>query len=98
MVQVIENRADVRGRIVGVAPHPTMSGYELVELAVASVTAVTGYANLFGEHAGKVVSVTVASAEARAQGLAPGDTLAARIRRTGPQAIFADSGSLVKAG
>jgi len=78
------------------APHPTMDGYTVVDLALSDVAPVSGYANLFGEQTGNVVSVNVPSEDARSHGLAAGDELSALIRRAGPQAVFADPASIVK--
>ena len=96
MVQVVENRSHVRGRVMNVAPHPTMDGYAVVDLALSDVAPVSGYANLFGQETGKVVSVNVPLEEARSHGLTAGDELSARIRRAGPQAVFAERASLAK--
>ena len=96
MVQVVENRSRVRGRVMNVAQHPTMDGYAVVDLALSDVAPVSGYANLFGHETGKVVSVNIPWGDARSHGLMPGDDLSAVVRRAGPQAVFADPASLAK--
>jgi hypothetical protein len=96
MVQVIENRSQVRGRVTSVAPHPTLDGYAVVDLAISDVAPVSGYGNLFGEHVGQTVGVNVPQDDVRQNALQPGAEVTARIRRAGPQAVFADAGSLAK--
>lgn len=96
MVQVIENRSDVRGRIVSVGPHATLDQYVAVALQLTSVAPVPGYPNLFDGRAGETISVTAPSATARALGLSAGDEIAARIRLTGPGTASADAESIVR--
>jgi hypothetical protein len=97
MVQVIENRSQVRGRVMNIAPHPSLNGYVVVDIAVSDVAPVSGYANLFGEHLGQTIGINVSSDEVPKLALSVGDDVSARIRRAGPQAVFAEAGSLAKA-
>jgi hypothetical protein len=96
MVQVVENRSQVRGRVVGIAPHPTLGGYVTIDLALSHVEAVPGYANMFGDQVGSVVRVNVPTDEVLSNALAGGDVISARIRRAGPQAVFAEAGTVAK--
>jgi len=96
MVQVIENRSQVRGRVMSIAPHPSLNGYAVVDIAVSDVAPVSGYANLFNDHVGKTVGVNVRSDEVPTFALNSGDDVSVRIRRAGPEAVFAESGSFSK--
>ena|SRR5215469_13619614 len=89
MVQVIENRTDIAGRVQSVRADPARPGYRIVTIEVHGSTPVEGYANMFGTAAGTQLDVLVADEHANA--LTPGKTVRCRIRRGGPMAVFADS-------
>lgn len=95
-MQVIENRADVRGRVEGVADDPALAGYAVVTLVPEAVADVPGYANLFREAAGRPMDVRVAADRVAAIGLTAGDQVTARVRLAGPGRVFADAASLEK--
>ena len=85
MVQVIENWSELRGRVDGV----TVVGDDAVDLEVqvAAVEPVPGFANLLGDTAGRTIRVTLAlegGAPPR-----PGDELRIRVRKAAPDRYFA---------
>ncbi|MEP6764900.1 MAG: hypothetical protein ABJB66_11340 [Gemmatimonadaceae bacterium] len=96
MVQVIENRAAVRGRIASVSPHPTLAGYQLVAIEPSEVTDVAGYPNLFAANNRQTIAMAVQSERVNELALASGDEVTAQIRLAGPQSVFADASSLSK--
>jgi hypothetical protein len=89
MVQVIENRADIAGRIQSVRADPERPGYRLVTIEVHNAAPVEGYANMFSSAAGTRLDVLVA--DDQAQAMAPGKSVRCRIRRSGPMTVFGDS-------
>ena len=96
MVQVVENRSDVRGRVTAVAPHTALPQFVAVRLHVAAVTPVPGYPNLLGWAQGQEIAVNVATERVDELQLTPGDEVFARVRLGGPQAVFADPASVVR--
>jgi len=88
MVQVIENRADLTGHVLSVAEHEKLAGHARAVIAVEAISAVDGYANMFGTAVGSRLEVVVAST--RARGLRVGDEVRLRIRRAGPSTVFGE--------
>jgi hypothetical protein len=97
MVQVIENRAALRGLVESVAPHPTLQGYSTITVTPTEVADVAGFPNLFASNAPRSIVMHVQSDRIDQLGLAAGDEISAQIRLAGPQNVFADASSLAKA-
>jgi hypothetical protein len=97
MVQVIENRAALRGRVESVAPHATLQGYSTITVTPTEVADVAGYPNLFASNEARAIVLHVQSVRIEQLGLAAGDEISAQIRLAGPQNVFADAESLAKA-
>ncbi|MBA2399535.1 MAG: hypothetical protein H0V72_12690 [Bradyrhizobium sp.] len=89
MVQVVENRADIAGRVQLMRADPERPDYRIVTVEVHTAAPVEGYANMFSAAAGTRLEVLVAADQA--QGLAPGKSVRCRIRRSGPTTIIGDS-------
>jgi hypothetical protein len=89
MVQVMENRTDVTGRIQSMRADPARPGYRIVTIEVHGASPVEGYANMLGGAAGTTLEVLVADDQANP--LALGKNVRCRIRRGGPTTIFGDS-------
>ena len=96
MVQVIENRAELVGRVTAVAPHPTLAEYDVVTVTADSVGDVAGYPNLVRPRAAKPIAVTVPRACVAALALSSGDHVAMRVRLSGPTSVIADPESVHK--
>ena len=64
MVQVIENRADVDGKVIAVRPDAVRPNYHVVTVEVGTAAAVAGYPNLFADAAGKQLEISMPSAAA----------------------------------
>ena len=89
VVQVIENRTDIAGRVQSVRDDPTRPEHRIVTIDVHGSAPIEGYANMFGAAAGTQLDVLVKADQANE--LAPGKRVRCRIRRTGPATIFSDS-------
>jgi hypothetical protein len=88
MVQVIENRADIEARVLAIKPDTSRPEHRLVTVEVGSTQAVEGYPNLFAKTPGSQIDLIV-PAEA-ATPLKVGAAVRCRIRRGGPNAVFAE--------
>jgi len=88
MVQVIENRADIKGRVLAVAPIAERPDHRLVTIEVSGVAPVEGYANMFGSAAGTRLEVILPAPVA--DGLRVGAQVGCRIRRGGPTTVMGD--------
>jgi hypothetical protein len=89
MVQVVENRADIAGRVQSVRADPERPGYRLMTIEVHTVAPVEGSVNMFANAAGTRLDILVPADQAQAA--APGKTVRCRIRRSGPATVFGDS-------
>lgn len=87
-VQVIENWADVTGRLVAVRPHPQLEGYVSVSLDQLIISSVPGFPNLFESEKGQTIDVNVPVAAVRRLETARGATVSWRIRKAGPSSNF----------
>jgi hypothetical protein len=88
-VQIIENWTVVDGRVRGLEPAADAAGYMVAEVEVLSSRAVEGFANLVAAAPGALLRVYVSEAAAAQSGLAAGAHIVCRMRRGGPQRIFA---------
>jgi hypothetical protein len=88
MVQVIENRADIDGRVLAIVPLTDRPDHGLVTIEVSGVSPVEGYANLFAGAPGTRLDVILPAAVAQA--LRVGVKVRCRIRRGGPMVVIGD--------
>jgi hypothetical protein len=95
-VQVIENWALIRGKVVQIQHHPQLAGYTVVTIEVAEVLSVEGYPNLFEWASGQRIAVNVLASRTNELALGTGDQIVLRIRKSGPDSAFADPGSIEK--
>ena len=89
MVQVVENRTDIAGRVRTMRADPERPNYRIVTIEVHTAAPVEGFVNMFGAAAGTRLEILVAADQA--QPLAPGKSVRCRIRRSGPTTVFGDS-------
>lgn len=89
-MQVIENWAEARGRVIKVAPHPTLGDYVVVEMEVDAVSPVADYPNLIQWAEGQTLRVNLPAEKARELSLAPGMEISFWVRRGSPDSVFAD--------
>jgi hypothetical protein len=88
MVQVIENRADIDGRVVAVATIPDRPEHRLVTIEVSGVSPVEGYANLFASAPGTQLDIILPAVVI--PDLRVGEKVRCRIRRGGPMVVIGD--------
>lgn len=88
MVQVVENRALLDGRVCDIREDPLRPDHKLTVLEVDSVHSVAPFPNLLTEAQGRQVEVVMASEQANA--LKQGDAVRCSARRSGPATIFVE--------
>jgi len=88
MVQVVENRADIDGHVVAIAPAPSRPDHHVVTIAVSGVAPVQGYPNLFAHTPGNQVDVLLPAA--LASSLQVGAKVRCRVRRGGPTVVLGE--------
>jgi hypothetical protein len=88
MVQVIENRADVDGRVVEIKSDADRPEHKIVTIEIGSTTEVAGYPNLFGSVAGKRLDVVLPAELAK--DIKAGSAVRCRIRRAGPTTVLGE--------
>ena len=84
----IENWAEIKGDILEVKPHPSLSAFVVAQIKVEVVSAVGKFPNLFEWAKGKTIGVNFPTA--KAGDLNPGATITCRVRKSGPDSTFAD--------
>ena len=89
MVQAIENRADIEGRVVAIKPDTERPRHSLVTIEVGAVKSVEGYPNMFGKSSGSPLVVILPANLAKS--LKAGATVHCRVRRAGPAAVIGES-------
>ena len=89
VVQPIENRADLVGRIVNIREDPDRPEHKLATLDVSGVTNVESYPNLLGGANGSHVDVIIPTAQTAA--IKTGDVVRCRARRAAPSIVYAKS-------
>lgn len=89
MVQVVENRTDLEGVVVGRAPHPELADYDVLDVDVQEAKPVEGMADLLSSRVGSRIALNVRRSLLPA-GPIEGQRLHSRAYLGGPGAIFAD--------
>src|SRR6478672_5288219 len=92
MVQAVENRADIEGRILSIMPDTARPEHRLVTIEVSAATPVDGYPNLFARTSGSSLDVILPAH--LAMPLKIGAMVRCRIRRAAPTAVFAENCTL----
>lgn len=87
-VQVVENWADLVGRVVGTRDDPSRAAFAIVEVQVAEVMPVEGFPNLYEWAKGRTVELKMPTDKVRELGLSPGVHVACRARHAGPNVGF----------
>jgi len=88
MVQVIENRADIEGRVLAVSSDAARPDHRLVTIEVGATAAVEGYPNLFAGTPGNRLDVVLPAH--LAEPLQIGAAVRCRIRRAGPTTVLGE--------
>ena len=86
---IVENWADIKGKVLDNYPSKTVDGFVTVELKVSDAKDVEGFRNLLSDRKGEVIYVNVP--EATWRGLSPerGSKVSCRVRMAGPNKLFA---------
>jgi hypothetical protein len=92
MVQAIENRADIEGRVVAIKPDAERAQHSLVTIEIGAVKSVEGYPNMFGKSSGTALVVSLPANLTKS--LKTGATVQCRIRRAGPATVIGESCSI----
>lgn len=92
MVQAIENRADIEGRVVAIKPDAERAQHSLVTIEIGAVKSVEGYPNMFGKSSGTALAVSLPANLTKS--LKTGATVQCRIRRAGPATVIGESCSI----
>lgn len=88
MVQVVENRADIEGRLVSVRADEVRPGHRIATVDVTGVWPVEPYPNLFEKAAGTRLELVVPEAAVPVAALPA--LVRCRIRRAGPAVVYAE--------
>lgn len=88
-VAMAPNWSRIRGLTQAVTPAAEYRDYAVVRVKVEAVEPVEGFANLLANASGQEVAVLIPNEQAERLGLAPGQEIAARVRRAGLDRIFA---------
>ena len=88
MVQIVENHAEISGKLVRVAPAPDMPDYVLLSIKVESADCVGDFPNLFGMDIGS--TITVHARKDSAAATADGTAVRLSVRKAGPGRSFVD--------
>ena len=90
MVQSIENRAVVTGRVVRLR---TEGDVAHIDVAVDGTESVEGFPNLLAPSAGTELTISI---KGQAPELVAGDRFRMRARRSGPGVVWGDSATFVR--
>ena len=86
---IVENWADVKGKLLDYYPSKTVEGFVTVELKVSDVKDVEGFRNLLTDREGEVIYLNVPEATWRELSPEPGSKVSSRVRVAGPRNLFA---------
>jgi len=95
-VQAVENWALIRGTIEAISDHSELNDYASATITVIEVTPVPGYPNLFSWAIGQQIDVNIPKTKVDELGLAAGNSILARIRKSGPTSAFVDPDEIKK--
>lgn len=96
MVQVVENWARIKGRLLEMPAGADSADHVLCVIGVEQVAPVEGYLNLLAWAQGQTLEVGVK--RERAAGLAPGQFVDLKVRLAGPKKAFAHPDDEPRAG
>lgn len=88
MVQIVENWSRVTGTVESFAPSADPEHLGVLRLRVDAVHPVEPFANLMAGYEGRIIEVSIPASLLPLLDLAPGRTLALRLRRGGLTAVF----------
>lgn len=86
---IVENWADIKGKVLDHYPSKTADGFVTVELKVDDVKDVEDFRNLLSDRKGEVVYVNVPEATWRELSPESGAEVSCRVRMAGQRNLFA---------
>lgn len=87
-MQIVENWADVTGKVATVGPAPDRAGFVLAEIAVEHIADVAGFPNLVGKGAPRSLAVLLPADLAQRAGIVAGTRIACRVRMGARRSVF----------
>lgn len=88
MVQIVENHAEIVGRLLGTAPAPERPGFVVLKVDVAEAHDVAAWPNFFKTEIGKTIDVLArADKDVARAALGP---IRLKVRKGGPTTVFAE--------
>ena len=93
-MQVVENYADIRGKIVSAAPHATHGGFAEMEIELSQADSVAAFPNLFADRVGTTLKVNIPNDQLDSLQTLAGRQVSARIKLSGPNTAFAQPASV----
>lgn len=88
-VQIVENWADVKGKLLDSYPSKVADGFVTLEVKVSDVKGVEDFKNFLEGKEGEVIYVNVKEELAEGMELKPGAKVSCRVRVAGPRKLFA---------
>ena len=88
-MQIVENWADLKGKVLDSYPSKTAEGFVTVELKVSDVKDVEGFRNLLDDRQGETVYVNVPKAVWREMSAESGAKVTCRVRMAGQRNLYA---------
>ncbi|MCA1629260.1 MAG: hypothetical protein LC785_03130 [Acidobacteria bacterium] len=88
-VQIVENWADIKGKVLDHYPSKTVDGFVTVELKVSDVKNVEGFRNMLDDRQGDVIYLNVPEAVWHGLEAKAGAKVSCRVRMAGSRNLFA---------
>ncbi len=88
MVSIIENYADIAGKIVALTEHPTRAGYLQMKVALKKSKPVDGFPNLAQADEGTTIAINVKKEEADTEKLQAKRSFSAVVKKVAGQEYF----------
>lgn len=88
-MQIVENWADIKGKVLDSYPSKTVEGFVTLEVRVSDVEDVEGFRNLLDDRRGEVIYLNVPEAVWRELSAESGAKVSCRVRMAGQRNLFA---------
>jgi hypothetical protein len=89
VVQIVENWANVTGRIVAIGATAAAAGHTPIIVQIEQARPVSGFVNLLAESAGETIIVNIRDATAERFDITPGALFSGLVRRHGLSTWYA---------
>jgi hypothetical protein len=93
MVNIIENKAKVKGKVKTITENTSLQGYCQIKLQLQKSDEVKGYPNLAKADEGTLITINIRSSEIENQNIKPGSDFSATVKKVFGQKYFIDSAS-----